>query len=164
LPDFKEDEVYLLTYRVAETLGWSAERVQEELSAEELQGWGVYLNSIFGSSVQDDLRMGWLVWNIRCMLRGKGSAPNITDALPPTQKMMREFFKDNPAPDPVGQKVMFGRMLEESKVIKKERDRLWQEGKIMRHGLYINEVCDKPVGPDVDWADMGDMVKDYTWQ
>ncbi|MCL2103534.1 MAG: hypothetical protein FWH21_00530 [Kiritimatiellaeota bacterium] len=160
MPDFKGDEGYLLTYRVAEALGWSAERVQDEMTSDELMGWGVYLNTIFSRSLQEDLRTGWLICAIRGMLSKPGHTPKLKDCLPPTQQMMREFFADSRAADPVGQKVVFGAALEQAKRNTKERERLWREGKVMRNGLYFGEVCDKPVGPDADWHRMGELVKE----
>ena len=85
-------------YQVAETLGWSAERVREELSGTELCEWGVYLNSPFSNRSRDALMNGWLVHTIRSIVATKNKRPKMAESLFPFDKVYKGFFAVPKAP------------------------------------------------------------------
>ena len=113
------------------------------MEIEELQGWAVYLNSPYCRQVQEDLRAGWLVHVIRNMMRGKGQTPKFKDSMPPIHEIMRDFFKEK-SQTPVWDKMRVLAAVEEAKLEMRKEERLWNEGKVMRGGLYIGEELMTP--------------------
>lgn len=133
---------------MAALLGKSARWVQEEMDAEELEGWSAYLGTVFAPQVQDDLRAGWLVHVIRCMMAPKGVTPKFRDSVPPVGRMMAEFFKpDTVAETPSGKLALYAE-IDRKRLEMKDRERRWKNGELMVDGLYINEKAAPPGGAE----------------
>ena len=124
------------------------------MEIEELQGWSVYLNTVFSRQVQDDIRMGWLVHVIRCMMSKKGSNPQFKDSIPPIQTMMRDFISKK-EPVSVDKTANLGIQIARVREEEKVKERLWKEGKLMVDGLYKGEIPDRPPERSGKFVQMG---------
>lgn len=90
--DFQTNPLLVTVYQIAETLGWTAERVRDTLTPAELCEWGVYLNGPFSSRGRDMLLNGWLVHTVRSIMATKRSRPKFTDSLFPFDKAVEGYF------------------------------------------------------------------------
>lgn len=79
-------------YQVAETLGWTAERVRSKLSGAELCEWSVYLNTPFSGRSREAMMNGWLVHTIRSIVASKNKRPKLADSIFPFDKVYKGFF------------------------------------------------------------------------
>lgn len=146
--DFQTNPLLVTVYQIAETLGWTAERVRETLSPGELCEWGVYLNGPFSMRGRDALLNGWLVHTVRSIVASKKHRPKFSDSMFPFNKAVEGFFVRNSVTPRVSG-VKSGTPRNKGEVAhmthvwrerfeKAERD--YRAGRIPNaHGLYVNE-------------------------